>query len=272
MVITCDDLIFNDFRMKDFLLISGNGSDGEIDDTENMSLTPTITSVFVGDNAHSTFTSQKYDSANEFTVKFARSYCNGSENDYFTENELRHYNRLLTGKPGYSWLKLVNNQSMETDFYYRAMVSKIEYERLGIHVVGFDVTFQTDGGRAYSEEQTVDISATADTPFYVFNNSDDLWDYLLPKVEITLSTSGTLTLKNITDDWESEVTDCTAGEILTMDSSKNLLTSSVSRRFILNDFNLRWIRLRPGKNEFTCNQNATLKFTFRAARKVGYVS
>ncbi len=272
MVITCDDLIFNDFRMTDYFLVSGNGSDGEIDDVENMSLTPNITSVFVGENVHSTYTSQKYDEANEFTVKFARNDCSGRANDYFTENELRQFNRLLTGKPGYSWLKLVNNQVMETDFYYRAMVSRIEYERLGTHVVGFDVTFLTDGGRAYSEEQTIYISAKANTPFYVFNNSDDLWDYLLPKVEITLSTAGTLTLKNTTDDWESQVQNCTAGEKLTFDSQKNLLTSSKLRRFILNDFNLRWIRLKPGKNEYMCNQNATLKFTFRAARKVGYVS
>ena len=52
--------------------------------------------------------------------------------------------------------------------FYDTKVSKIEYERLGYKVVGYDVTFTCDGGRAYSEEQTTYLNVTADTPFYVF--------------------------------------------------------------------------------------------------------
>ena len=54
MVITCDDLIFNDFHMTDYNIVCGNGSDGMIDDTENMSMTPSITKVFNGENPYST--------------------------------------------------------------------------------------------------------------------------------------------------------------------------------------------------------------------------
>ena len=272
MVITCDDLIFEDFHMADHGLMCWNGSDGEIDDTESMNLTPVTTSVFNGEKPNSTFVSQKYENKSEFTVKLAKVNCGRDENPYFTENECRMLNRMLTGKSGYSWLKLVNNSVMETDFYYRAKVSDISYERLGFHVVGYDITFELDGGMAYSEEQTVTISARANTKFYLYCNSDDLYDYTLPKIKITASSAGTLTLTNNTDSWSSVMKNMTAGESLTVDSKNELLSSSRTRTYILNDFNLHWPRIMSGKNEYVCSQNATITFTFRAARKVGYVS
>lgn len=272
MVITCDDFIFEGFHMSDYGLVCWNGSDGAIDDTDDMSLAPTSTTVFTGERAHSTFISQKYESQNEFTIRLTKSFCS-SDTDYFTENELRMYNRLLTGKPGYSWLKIINDSVMETDYYYRAEVSRIEYERLGYKVVGYDVTFTCDGGRAYSEEQTTYLNVTADTPFYVFSNSDDLYDYEKPVVEITVSNGGTLKLKNNTDSWETVIKNMTAGEKLTIDCKNEILTSSRHRTYILNDFDgLRWPRLLPGKNEYVCNKNATIKLVYRASRKVGFVT
>ena len=273
MVVTCDDLIFEGFRMSDFGLVCWNGSDGEIDDTDDMSLTPSSTTVFTGEKPYSTFISHKYEDKSEFTVKLTKAFCNEKDLDYFTENELRMYNRLLTGKPGYSWLKIVNNSAMETDYYYRAEVSKIEYERLGYKIVGYDVTFTCDGGRAYSEEQTSYVSAKADTPFYLYSNSDDMFDYERPVVTVTVSNGGTLTLKNNTDSWETIIHNMTAGEVLTIDCKNEILTSSRNRPYILNDFEgLRWPRLVPGKNEYVCNQNATIKLTYRASRKVGFVT
>ena len=272
MVITCDDFLFEDFHMSDYGLICWNGSDGEIDDTADMAMTPTITTVFTGESSNSKFVSQKYENNPEFTIKMTKAFCGNSELNYFTENELRMYNRLLTGKAGFSWLKLVNNEVMETDFYYRASVSRIEYERLGYHVVGYDVTFELDGGMAYSEEQTITIRATANKKFYIYCNSDDLHNYTLPMITITASAADTLTLTNNTDSWNSVMENMTAQEKLTIDSKNELLGSSRARTYILNDFNLHWPRLMPGKNEYVCSQNATITFIFRAARKVGYVS
>ena len=272
MVITCDDLIFNDFRMSDHGLISGNGSDGAIDDSVDMSLTPTSTVAFLGERPTSKFISQKYKTNPEVTVRFAKAYCNKTDDETFTENELRHLNRLLTGKRGYSWLKIIKNKTMETDYSYRARVSKIEYERLGYDVVGYDVTFECDGAHAYSEEQKITFNVTAGTPFYVFCNSDDLHNYTLPTITLTTDSGGTLTLTNRSDNFSSEISDMTSGETLTIDCQNELLSSSRTRTFILNDFNLHWPRLLPDKNEYTCSLDATITFTFRAARKVGFIS
>ena len=60
MVITCDDLLFEEFHMADYGLVCWNGSDGEIDDTEDMKMTPVSTSVFNGESPRRNFISQKY--------------------------------------------------------------------------------------------------------------------------------------------------------------------------------------------------------------------
>lgn len=272
MVITCDDFMFNDFQMTDYPLTSGNGSDGEIDTTDDMSLTPTATTVFIGENSTNRFISQKYESKNEFTVRLAKEYCQRDTEDKFSENELRMYNRLLTGKKGYSWLKIVNFNAMETDYYYRARVSKIEYERLGYDVVGYDVTFECDGGMAYSEEQKITITVNGNTPFAIFCNSDELNDYVLPVIKITANQSGTLLLTNSTDTWTTRLNNMTNGETVTIDSEHEILTSTRTRQYILTDFNMHWPRLLPGKNLYTCTGGGTVEFTFRAVRKVGFVS
>lgn len=272
MVIVCDDLIYNDFRMSDYDIVCSNGSEGLIDETEDMSLTPSFTTVFTGERLNNTYISQKYSDQTAVSVRFMRKECS-YQPDYFTENELRTFNRMLTGKRGFSWLKIVNDSNMETDFYYKAMVSKIEYQRLGTKVIGYDVTFTCDGGQAYSEEQSVYISARANTPFYVFNNSDDLHNYLYPTITVMTSTEGTLILTNTTDNRTTTIEDMSAGEQLVIDSQNELLTSSKSRPYILNSFpDLHWPRLLPDKNEFTCNMDCTIQFTFRAIRKVGIVS
>ena len=149
---------------------------------------------------------------------------------------------------------------------------QIEYERLGYHVVGYDVTFEIDGGMAYSEEQSITISARANQKFYIHCNSDDVHDYTRPEIQLTASTAGTLTLTNNTDSWSSIMQNMTAGEVLTIDCKNELLSSSRTRTYILNDFNMHWPRLLPGQNEYVCSQNATITFKFRATRKVGYVS
>lgn len=272
MVITCDDLIFNDFKMTDYGLICSNGSDGMIDDTENMGLVPTITKVFNGESPSSKYISQKYDTNPQITVRLIKENCGSIyEDNYITENELRMLNRLLTGHSGYSWLKLINKDSNETEYYYKAKVTAIEYERLGNHIVGYDITFETDGALAYSEEQTMKVTMSANKEFYIYCNSDDLHDYTLPKIKITPGTAGNMTLTNVTDNWVSQVNGMTVGETLTIDSEHELLSSSSSRPYILNDFNLHWPRLLSGKNVLKCNRKGTIEITFRAQRKVGFI-
>ncbi len=272
MVITCDDLIFNDFRMSDFDLVCSNGSDGLIDDTEDMGLTPTITKVFTGESPRSKFISQKYDNNPQITVKLMKMSCGSIFDDnYFTENDLRMLNRLLTGKPGYSWLKIISEQSNETEYYYRAKVIAIEYERLGRQIVGYNITFETDGGQAYSEEQTVKYTVNANTYFYLYCNSDDLHNYTLPVIKITPTSAGSMSLVNVTDSWDTVVNNMNANETLTIDSQNELISSSRSRTYILNDFNLHWPRLLSGKNTFMCNRKINIEITFRAQRKVGFV-
>ena len=266
-----DVLYGNVFRASEFGLIADVSFSGAIDESNDMYLAPTSNTEFLGGNSHATFLSQKYDGQQELTVSLTHNPC---ENDSmkFTEHEVRAINRVLTGKKGYDWLKVIKSgENTDTDYYYYATVSNISYQYLGKDVIGVLVTFKLDGGQAYSEEQTSYIMARAGRPFYVYNNSDEMYDYTRSVVTIVPQSGGTLEIINVTDNnWYTELKNCSAGEKIVMDCKNEILSSS-TRTLPLNDFNLHWIRLLPDKNEFSINMDATITFKHRVVRKTGFI-
>lgn len=107
----------------------------------------------------------------------------------------------------------------------------------------------------------------------LFNSSDNLYDYLLPKVTITADAAiSHLSICNLSDNnWTTTLQSLSAGEIITMDSQRSLLSSSHPSRIINNDFNMHFIRLVPGKNEFQVSHGIQIAFTYRVPRKVGFI-
>ena len=261
----------NVFRASDFGLIADVSFSGAIDESNDMFLAPSANSEFLGGSSHATFLSQKYDGQQELTISFTHNPCN-SDDMSFTEQEVRAINRVLTGKKGYDWLKIIKSgENTNNDYYYYATVSNISYQYLGKDVIGVLVTFKCDGGQAYSEEQTSVIMAKAGVNFYVFNNSDELYDYTRSVVTIVPDSGGTLEITNVTDNnWQTILENCSANETIVMDCKNEILTSSI-RTMPLNDFNLHWLRLLPNKNEYTINMNARIIFKHRVIRKTGFI-
>ena len=267
-----EDVLFGkDFRASDFGLTADVSFSGMIDSEETMALSPTANTEFIGGNSHATYLSHKYEAQDELTVTFSHNPCDDAFNP-FTEHEVRALNRVLTGKKGYDWLKIVKDKdSTDIDLWYYAVVSNISYQFMGKDVIGYRVTFKTDGGQAYSDENTSFIHATPDKPFYVFNGSDEIHDYLRSVVIIRPKSGGTLEITNVTDNnWTMQLENCVANEYIKMDCVNEILTSD-RRTLPLNDFNLHWMRLVPDKNEFTINMAADITFTHRLIRKTGFI-
>ena len=266
-----DVLYGNDFRASTFGLTADISFSGILDTEETMALSPTANTEFIGGNSHATYLSQKYEAQDELTVTFSHNPCD-DEFKPFTEHEVRELNRVLTGKKGYDWLKIVKDaNSTDIDYWYYAVVSNISYQFLGKDVIGYRVTFKTDGGQAYSDENTSFIKAKAGVPFYVYNGSDELHDYLRSVVTIRPKSGGTLEITNLSDNnWLTSIENCTENEYIRMDCVNEILTSNV-RTKPLNDFNLHWIRLIPDKNEYSINMDADITFTHRLIRKTGFI-
>ena len=157
------------------------------------------------------------------------------------------------------------------DIWFKAKIVNVSYQRIGGNVAGIVLELECDSFYGYSNEFNIQINAIANTPFYIFNNTDDVTNYVMPLTTITTKTNGTFTIKNVSDNnWSSEFSNLKANEILSVDSKNNILSSNIVHECLLNDFNLHWIRLVPDKNSFITNADATITFQYRVPRKVGF--
>lgn len=101
---------------------------------------------------------------------------------------------------------------------------------------------------------------------------DDLNNYVYPVVSITSSAAGNLSISNINDNnWTSEFKNIKAKEKITIDSKRQIISSSIDHKLLLDNFNLCWFRLIPNKNEYTTNMDITISMKYRVPRKVGIV-
>ena len=66
----------------------------------------------------------------------------------------------------------------------------------------------------------------------------------------------------------AEIKNVRNGEIITINSKAEVITSSMDHDLLLNDFNLNWIRLKPDANELIANMDSRITFKYRVPRKV----
>lgn len=222
---------------------------------------------FIGENPNAVYISQRYESQLQATVTFMKDPCKYDKTAdlIFTEYELRSIMRLVTGTPGYQWLRILPEDDVFTDdIWYRARVSKVTYNRINGQIMTFTLELEIDSYMGFSKEMTTTLSLIPNTPKFMIIRSDDLNNYVHPYVEITPGDSGTLEITG--DGWTTVLENVVEGQTIKMDCKNKILTNHS-----LNDFNLRWIRLYDDKNEFTANMSVVLKFVYRLPRKVGFI-
>lgn len=225
---------------------------------------------FIGNNPVPVYLGQKYADKLKIQITLIKN-PNMFQKLYFYEKECRTILRLLTGTHGYQWLKLTE-QILDEDLWYKAKINNISYKRVGGHVVGLILSLECDSFFAWSKEYNVMLKAKARQPFFIYNNTDDLSNYVYPTVTITNSSSGIISITNLCDNWTSELKNIKLNEKITIDSHHQIISSNQPHDLLLDDFNLRWFRLVPDKNEYISNSDITISMKFRVPRKVGIVS
>jgi phage-related protein len=263
-----EDFIYGEFRASDMGLIPGR-FDGTPDFTQDeIGMSLGITEEFIGGKPVPVHISTAHNGKLLLNITLVKNPCVYKNDDIFNEYELRSILRKISKK--YQWTRVINSDSCE-DIWFRCIVDNVSYNRLGNAVHGVTLSLQCDSLFGYSNENKIVIMAKSNEPFYIFNNTDDLEDYVLPYIVIKASSAGNLTISNLEDERETLIENVDADEVLTMDCKNKILTSSEPHDVLLNDFNMNWIRLLPDKNTFTSNMDCSIEFTFRVPRKVGVV-
>lgn len=257
------------FRASDHGLIVGTFSySGESEDDIGMNIT-TI-EEFLGHSPVPVYLGQKYTDKLKLQITLVKNPCIYN-NMHFYEHECRSLLRIITGKKGYQWLKLINNE-FDDDLWYRAKVNNILYKRIDDNVVGIILSMECDSCFAWSKEHIITIRVNADKHFYIYNNTDDLQNYVYPIITVAPCLPGDISLINISDNnWNTEIRNIKESEKVTINCASQIISSNRPHDMLLNDFNLGWVRLVPDKNEYVCNVDATICIRFRVPRKVGVV-
>lgn len=260
------DLILGEFRLSDYgMMLASFDYNGESEDETGI----TISTIeeFIGDNPIPKYLGEKYSNKIKPKVTFVKDPCAFGNNMYFSEKECRNILRTVTGIRGYQWMKIINDES-EDDIWFRSKIINISSKRVGSNILGLILEMENDSPFGWSSETTIDLNFKADKSIRIFSNTDDLYNYIYPTVSIMCSSDGDFTINNITDNLLSEIKNVRNGEVITINSKTEVITSSMVHDLLLNDFNLNWIRLKPDANELVTNMDAKITFKYRVPRKV----
>lgn len=205
----------------------------------------------------------------EFTITFMKNTCGHDVDLEFSTLEIRSILRKLTGNQYYKDLYFIDD-SLHYDerVHYRVKVTETFANKVAGKIIGIKITFQNESFWGYTDDNSISMTLKANQRFFFYNNSDELHNYLLPVIELS-GVTGEISIKNISDNnRETFIENIEPNEKIILDAKHEIITSSIPGKNIVNDFNLKWIKFIPGKNEMTVSSDCKIKITYQLLRKV----
>lgn len=267
------DAIIGDFQLSNYGLILAS-FEGANSSDEEIGMKHDTIEEYIGHNPMPVYLGSSFSSKLNLTATIIKdpSINNNVNSNYFTEHECREVLRQLTGFRGYKQMQIFSYEFDEL-LFFNIRVANVKYQKIGACVAGIILEMECDSQFAWSTDFNYTFNVTQSSNIIFFNTSDNLYDYIFPKITIkAINDISELSIINIQDgNWTTTISSITANEIITMDSKNKILTSSLHQRIISNDFNMHFIRLVPGKNEFKVTGDIQITFTYKVPRKVGFV-
>lgn len=282
------DAIIGNIRLSDYGLVLGSFSFDN--DNVELGMDMETTESYIGSNPVPVYLGSKHTNKLMPKITIIQNECK-TDRIYFTMQECREIISKLMGFQGYVKMYIDDDKYDETMFY-NIRFKSASYEKSYDKVIGIIFEGECDSQFAWTEDIINTYITTQDnSSISIYNDSDDLYNYLYPKVEITVSEHTNLdnfVLINNSDDvidntYNNEnnsidingyktVFKLNNANKIYMDSKKCTISfynnDTVSNGE--NDFkNMHFIRLKPGINNFTISHKATIKFTYNLPRKVG---
>lgn len=265
------DMVIGDFKLSDYGLMLASFDSNSSDSEDELGMDHETIEEFIGHNPVPVYLGAKYQNKLKPQATIIKD-VNINSDMHFTEHECRDILRQLTGFRGYKNMQIEPYEFDEL-LYFNVRIVSLSYKKVSGKVVGIILQMECDSQFAWSKEHRITYHLEAENPIFLQNTSDDLYNYLLPKIIITPSSSiANLELTNVSDDnWTAIISNIDSDEEITMDSKNELLISSNEDRIIMNDFNMHFIRLVAGENLIKSNVDVTLTFIFKVPRKVGFI-
>ncbi|MCD7996343.1 MAG: hypothetical protein LUH21_03820 [Clostridiales bacterium] len=205
--------------------------------------------------------SQDYNKPMEFTLQLVNE--NGSN---ITPEEERALCRWLCQRGKYQWLYIQDERY--SDIWIRCVIHSPQIWVVS-NLVGMQFTVTTSSSVAFSEEYEYIYKITDDNKLiknlYIYND-EELPIY--PSIELTMQESGNLEIRNDADtsDYFTKINNVIAGEIIKLESD-TIESSSIAHN-IIDDYNLKPLRLYNENNNLQVNLKCSVIIKYREYRKL----
>lgn len=263
------DAFFKDFKMGNFIASENNLMVASVDysgsETEDFGIGSELNEEYIGNKT----IPLDYGSNHHGKLKFSITMVH-PDGSPFTIFETRAILRELTGKKNYTDLYFIDYEMhYDEKIHYRVKVTSTERLRVAGNIDAIILYFECDSFWAYTDEIVLSLSPIANNSVLFYNSSDELNDYLYPTIEITSDVSiQKLIITNKSDNERQTVIENLENtEVVSLDSKNEIATTSFNKN-IVDNFNLKWLRLIPGKNEIIFSNDCKVKIKYTLLRKV----
>lgn len=215
---------------------------------------------------HHKLTSTEYEDCLETTFQICKSSCTSDVME-ICSTEFRELTKWLNRK-NFKKFKLLDEEHI--DLYYEVSININRIEIDG-NLYGLELEVIANRPFALKEPRTIIIKNTETEGKYSLNDTSYEEGYIYPEVEITINQDGDLKIYNAIEDRWTNILNCTAGEIITMDYP--IIQSSDSSHDIQNLFNWKFLRIantyENSRNDLTISIPCTIKLKYSPVVKVG---
>lgn len=262
------DFEYSGIRLSDlgFVICSFGGSSG----TETIAGSEiTFNTVSTQNGTINHLISSSYEDCLTATFQICKNLCNDTNEVVDLETQ-RDIMRWLNRK-SYHKFKLIDDEWAGIYLEGSFNVSKIE---IGGRCFGFELELITNAPFCHSEPVTLNLDAEAGEVLSIYNKSDDE-GYVYPSsMIITIEEDGNLEITNHTEKRTTIISNCYAGEVITMNYP--MISSSLGadrQTKIQNDFNWTFPRIassfKDRLNKITVSLPCQIKITYTPSIKVG---
>ena len=259
------DFEFNGINLSDKGFIICNFDGGGLNTVFNGSQITFNTVATLCGSKHE-LTSSQYEDCLEATIQICKYHCD-SDVQEITSTEFREMTKWLSRK---KFLKFKILDEDYIDLYFEAAfnISRIEIDG---KLYGLELDVITNRPFALKEPRIIKIKNDVRNGKHSINDISHEEGYIYPFTEIVINEDGDLNIYNAIEDRNTNIANCVAGEVITMDYP--VIQSSISSHNIQNDFNWSFFRVantfENSRNDLTISLPCSIRVEYSPIVKVG---
>ncbi len=192
--------------------------------------------------AHFELTSAKYDKALETTFQICKNPDMFSPDEReITRSEFRKISMWLNRRK-FLPFRIKDPDDLQSDICYFNASFNLSKIQIAGKTYGIELKMMTDSPHGHGEEVTAHMSFESQNDRAEFSCYGDEYGFIYPNMSITCAGDGDIHFSCDLGRCDFKVKGCSNGEVITVDGTRRIITSSSSTHDIANDFNYEFFR------------------------------